>query len=76
MGVIFLISVCHYIEIRDLYQHMALRREAVCAGEMMMVMWCRPAVKTHGTVVSIVSETLISFIQLFRFSRPSVKTVE
>lgn len=53
-----------------------MRREAVCAGEMMMVMWCRPAVKTHGTVVSIVSETLISFIQLFRFSRPSVKTVE
>lgn len=38
-----------------------MRREAVCAGEMMMVMWCRPTVKTHGTVVSIVSETWISF---------------
>lgn len=32
----------------------------MCAGEMMMVIRCRPTVKAHGAVVSIVGETLIA----------------
>lgn len=33
-------------------------------------------VKTHGTVASIIRDTSINFIKLFKFSKRSVKTIE